>query len=161
MDRAKLYTRDYEAHDRSACIAVFDSNVPKFFGALERPVFESYLTVLPGPYLVIEDRAEIVACGGVAPHKSEAGTAVLCWGMVLQNRHKTGLGRLLLLNRLIRLNSDPSMKVAVLNTSQFCAGFFAKMGFETRRVIPNGYFQGMDKHEMSVSLPFRIAATPE
>jgi N-acetylglutamate synthase-like GNAT family acetyltransferase len=113
---------------------------------------------LRGPYLIIEDEGEIVACGGTALHRTEPGTAVLCWGMVTRSRHKSGVGRLLLVERLTRLNSDPSLTVAVVNTSQHSAGFFARMGFKTRRTIPDGYFAGMDKHEMSVPLPFRASA---
>jgi rhodanese-related sulfurtransferase len=69
-----------------------------------------------------------------------------------------GLGKLLLFERLRRLNSDPAVAVAVLNTSQFCARFLAKMGFVTLRVVPNGYFTGMDKHEMSIRLPWQLPA---
>ena len=134
---------------------VFDSNVPDYFGAQERPIFEAYLSDLPGPFLVIEDGSEIVACGGIARHEPEHGAAKLCWGMVLRSRHKTGLGKALLFERLGLLASDSAVQIVVLNTSQFCAGFFARMGFETRRVTCDGYFQGMDKHEMSARLPLQ------
>lgn len=149
-----MFVRDYTDDDRADCCTVFDSNVPDYFGAQEQSMFEAYLDDLPGPYLVIEDGPEIVACGGMATHKAEAGAATLCWGMVLRSRHGTGLGKLLLFERLRRLNNDPAVEVTVLNTSQFCAGFFTKMGFMTRQVMANGYFPGMDKHEMSVRLPY-------
>jgi N-acetylglutamate synthase-like GNAT family acetyltransferase len=148
--------RDYAPCDREECLAIFDSNVPLFFGAHERPLFESWLDDLRGPYLAIEDEGEIIACGGTALHQTEPGAAVLCWGMVTRSRHKSGVGRLLLIERLTRLNRDPSLTVAVVNTSQFSAGFFTRMGFTTRRIIPDGYFAGMNKHEMSVPLPFQI-----
>jgi hypothetical protein len=152
-----LTIRDYAPRDRAACLAVFDSNVPTYFGAHERPLFESWLDDLHGPYLVIEDGSEIVACGGSALHRTEPGAAMLCWGMVTRSRHKSGVGRLLLNERLTRLNNDPSLTVAVVNTSQFAAGFFTRMGFTTRKVERDGYFAGMDKHEMSVALPFQSA----
>jgi hypothetical protein len=120
--------RNYTERDRAACLAVFASNVPDYFGAHERPMFESYLADLRGPYLVIEDGPAIVACGDMAPHEAESGAVKLCWGMVVRSKHKTGLGKLLLVERLQRLNSDPAVKVAVLNTSQHSAGFFTKMG---------------------------------
>jgi N-acetylglutamate synthase-like GNAT family acetyltransferase len=73
--------------------------------------------------------------------------------MVLKGRHKTGLGRRLLAERLERLASYPTTRIVFLNTSQFSAGFFAKMGFETQLATPDGYLAGMDKHEMSARLP--------
>jgi predicted GNAT family N-acyltransferase len=150
--------RNYIESDRTACLSVFDSNVPEYFGAHERPMFESYLADLRGPYLVIEDGREVVACGGMAAHESEPEAAKLCWGMVLRARHGTGLGKLLLFERLHQLNQNSSFRIVVLNTSQFSAGFFTKMGFETRRVVLDGYFAGMDRHEMSIRLPFQFPA---
>jgi hypothetical protein len=153
-----LTMRDYVPDDQEACLAVFDSNVPDYFGANERAFFESYLANLRanlrGPYFVIEDGQNILACGGMALHKPEVGTAELAWGMVIRSRHRNGLGRLLLVERLKRLNADPSLRVGLVNTSQFTAGFFTKMGFMTRQVTPDGFFPGMDKYEMSVPLPF-------
>jgi hypothetical protein len=153
--RSSLIVRDYVARDKDACLAIFDSNVPKYFGAQERRTFETWLDDLRGPYLAIEDGGEIVAYGGTALHQTEPGVAVLCWGMVTRSRHKSGIGRLLLVERLMRLSSDPSLAVAVVNTSQHSAGFFTRMGFTTRRIISDGYFAGMDKHEMSVPLPYQ------
>src|SRR6185295_12806396 len=111
----------------------------------ERMEYQKSLDHPHGPYFVIEEENEIVACGGFAPHKSEAGAVTLCWGMVAEKRHKSGLGRLLLLERLDRL-SDTSALVVVVNTSQYSCGFFARMGFETRRVVEDGICPGIDLH---------------
>ena len=141
--------RTYSLKDREACLRIFDSNVPgEYFLAHERIEYEAFLDHLPGPYLVVEDVNEIVACGGFAPHKFESETVSLCWGMVTQERHKSGLGRFLLTERLNRLRSGASARVAVVNTSQHSCGFFAKMGFETYRVVQEGICPGIDLHEM-------------
>ena len=148
--------RSYSSGDRETCLKIFDSNVPGgYFSAHERAGYESFLDRLPGPYLVVEDENEIVACGGFAPHKSEAGTVILCWGMVTRKRHKSGLGRFLLTERLDRLRSDVSALVVVVNTSQHSYGFFAKMGFETYRVVPDGICPGVDLHEMRIPVTTR------
>ena len=150
--------RSYSADDREACLGIFDSNVPSgYFAAHERTEFEAFLDHLPGPYFVVEEDDEIVACGGFAAHRSEAGVAVLCWGMVTRKRHKSGLGRFLLMERLRRLSNDASVRVAVVNTSQHSSGFFTKMGFETHRVVKDGFCPGIDLHEMRVPLPTRPA----
>jgi predicted GNAT family N-acyltransferase len=144
--------RSYRSDDREGCLGIFDSNVPMgYFLAHERMEYESFLDHPPGPYLVVEDENEIVACGGFAPHSSEAGAVNMCWGMVARNRHKTGLGRLLLNERLRRVSSDPSAVVVVVNTSQHSCSFFAKMGFATHRVVRDGICPGIDLHEMRMT----------
>jgi predicted GNAT family N-acyltransferase len=143
--------RSYSSDDREACLRIFDSNVPGgYFLAHERMEYESFLDHLPGPYLVVEDQNEIVACGGFAPDKSEAEAVTLCWGMVTEKRHKTRLGRFLLIERLNRLSRNTSARVVVVKTSQHSRGFFAKMGFKTHRVVQDGICPGIDLHEMRI-----------
>ena len=153
--------RSYCLNDRDACLRIFDSNVPMgYFLAHERPAYESFLDHLPGPYLVVEHENEIVACGGFAPNPSEAGAVNLCWGMVTRNRHKTGLGRFLLNERLRRVRAESSAVVVVVNTSQHSCGFFAKIGFATRRVVRDGFCPGIDLHEMRLPMTSSRTGTP-
>jgi N-acetylglutamate synthase-like GNAT family acetyltransferase len=145
--------RTYSSNDKEACLKIFDSNVPSgYVSAHERTEYESFLDHLPGLYLVVEYENEIVACGGFAPHKSESGTATLCWGMVTQKRHRSGIGRVLLIERLNRLSEDTSARVVIANTSQYSCGFFARMGFATARVVQDGICQGIDLHEMRLPM---------
>ncbi|MHB8284268.1 MAG: GNAT family N-acetyltransferase [Caulobacteraceae bacterium] len=138
--------------DEEACLAIFDSNVPFFLGAQEKIYFVKYLRNIPGLFIVIEDDGEIVACGGAAQHASEFQAMKLDWGLVLNSRHKTGLGHILLRERFARASMLPEVSKMVVNTSQHCEGFFIRMGFVTRRVILDGYFDGMHKHEMVCDL---------
>jgi len=43
----------YEAADREACLALFDSHTPRFFDPLERGDFEQVLDEMRWPYQVI------------------------------------------------------------------------------------------------------------
>ena len=143
--------RSYSSHDKEACLKIFDSNVPRgYFLSHERGEYESFLDNLPGPYLVVEDESEIVACGGFAPRRSEVGAVSLCWGMITETRHRTGLGRFLLIERLRRLSRKTSVVIA--NTSQHSCGFFSKSGFRTHRVVKDGICAGIDLHEMRMPL---------
>lgn len=66
--------RTFSPADKEACLAVFDSNRPKFFSDSERPQFSAFLDRLPSPYLVLVDRSgRVVACGGYEPgmHRCE------------------------------------------------------------------------------------------
>lgn len=146
-----MRVREYTPADREACLAVFDSNVPAYFVTAEREAFAAFLDDLPGPYLVIEDEGgAIVGCGGYAV-VAETRTADLCWGMVEQGRHGTGLGRLLLDARLDRIRADRGADAVALNTSQHTRGFYERRGFVTERVIPDGFAPGLDRCDMRLS----------
>jgi hypothetical protein len=144
--------RSYSPADRDACLGIFDSNVPDgYVLAHERSGYASFLDALPGPYFVLED-GEVVACGGFALHTPDPHAVTMCWGMVTCSRHKRGLGRFLLEERLRRVRSNTSAQFAVVNTSQLACGFFAKMQFATVRVVPDGITPGLDLHEMHLPL---------
>jgi ribosomal protein S18 acetylase RimI-like enzyme len=139
--------RPFESGDLGACRRIFDSNVPEFFRDAERVDFEAFLRVLPGPYIVLEHGAEIVACGGYALR--EKGTITdLCWGMVRRDLHGTGLGRALTERRLALALDDPRVREVLLNTSQHTVGFYERLGFEVLRVEHDGYAKGLDRCEM-------------
>jgi len=147
--------RDYTPADRDGCLAVFDSNVPRYFTPPEREEFAAFLEALPGPYLVVEDDAgAVVGCGGYAMGRG-AADAHLCWGMVARERHGTGLGRLLLDARLERVHADAadgSIEAIALHTSQHTRGFYERRGFRLERVTPDGYAPGLDRCDMRLVL---------
>jgi tetratricopeptide (TPR) repeat protein len=145
-----LSVRDYREADRAACLAIFDSNVPNYFAAHERIDFIAFLDDLPGPYLVIEDRGTIVACGGFARHESEPHVITLCWGIVDQGHHKKGLGKMLLVERLRRLIATYAEQDIVVYTSQHTAGFFARHGFETSHILRDHFAPGLDLHRLLI-----------
>lgn len=133
---------------------MFDSNVPGYFVPEERAGLADFLEALPGPYLVLVDAdGRIVACGGYAWVPAE-GRADLCWGMVRQELHRTGLGRALTEHRLRAAAADPAVRVIALNTSQHTAGFYERFGFRTVEVVRDGYAAGLHRHEMRLVRPF-------
>lgn len=143
-----IRVREYSPDDRSACLAVFDSNVPESFLPAERELFAAFLDDLPGPYFVLADEAgDVVACGGYAISTGTA-TADLCWGMVTRDRQGTGVGRWLVEIRLARIDADSSATDAALKTSQHTRAFYEKLGFTTTSVVRNGIAPGMDTCEM-------------
>ncbi len=102
-----MRTRPYHHNDLSACLAIFDSNLPIYFAPEERPDFASFLRELADEhaYQVIELDGSVVACGGLSPPTN--GTAGFCWGMVEKSRHGQGLGRHLARVRLQQAATDP------------------------------------------------------
>ena len=139
----------YRPDHREACLALFDSNVPRFFRAEERGDFERFLESPPGPYLVGRIDGEIVAAGGYAEDQSQAGVWVLCWGMVAAPLHQQGLGRTLLHARLEALSEVPGLREVRINTSQHTSGFFERFGFTVTEIEQDGFGEGLHRHAMS------------
>ncbi len=81
--------RNYCPEDFGACLALFDGNVPAFFGAEERPDFVQFLThhAAAWHYQVIERAGEAIAGAGYSI-SADGTTAGLCWGMVHPKLHR-------------------------------------------------------------------------
>lgn len=148
-DRAIPSPRPYEPQDRDACLALFDGNVPRFFALSERADFARFLERLrsDGTYLVLEREGRVVACGGLGV-SADGAMGELCWGMVDRTCHGQGLGRALTEARLRVAATKPGLRRIRLDTSQHTQGFYARFGFRTLSVTPDGYGPGLDRWDM-------------
>jgi N-acetylglutamate synthase-like GNAT family acetyltransferase len=145
-----MICRRYLPEDRAACLALFDSNIPASFADDERPRFAAFLDRNEVPYLMIEDAdGRVIACGGLAVQGIEGR---LCWGMVDERLHRRGVGTLLLDVRVGMACNAPSVTEVTMDTSHETAGFFARYGFTTLRVLENHYRQGLHRHDMRLAL---------
>lgn len=143
--------RPYQTTDREACLALFDSNVPRFFDAAERDGYAAFLDEMRWPYQVIERDGRIVACGGHAV-EPDGRTVSLCWGMVEQGLHGQGLGRTLTGARLAAARAEPGVTSVRLDTGQHTTGFYERFGFVIEGVVKDGYAPGSDRHDMRLTL---------
>lgn len=148
--RVRLFT----PLDVDACLALFDGNVPRFFGTHERADFADYLQqpARQMDYLVIERNGRVVACGGWA--MDDAQTAAFCWGMVAHALHRQGLGRALAQTRLQQARARGARRV-VLSTSQHTCDFYARLGFTVTQVVADGHGPGLDAVEMVMDMATR------
>ena len=93
-----LHIRLFAHVDKTACLAIFDSNLPYAMTPKERHGFATDLDGACFPYFVVEDEAgDIIACGGFDPEST-----TLCWGMVDRKYQRRGIGTFLLRERLRR-----------------------------------------------------------
>jgi GNAT superfamily N-acetyltransferase len=151
---SQIRTRPYTPLDLPACLAIFDSNVPTYFAASERPEFQSDLASLcpsTGAYLVLVDAGDIIACGGLGL-SSDRQSASLDWGMVRADRQGTGLGKRLTESRLALARALPGLVRLTLATSQHTMGFYQGFGFTTVSVTPGGFGPGLDRVQMVLPL---------
>lgn len=147
-----IHLRPYAEQDRTACVAMFKGNTPRYFSITELPEFEQFLAELPHPFFVIaDDREEIIGCGGVTfvPDKSSAG---LCWGMIRHDMHRRGLGRFLLLARLAYICKQSPTCLVTNDTSQYTCGFFERMGFQVTKVTHDYYALDLHRYDMEFQL---------
>ena len=131
---------------------MFRTNQPLFFTPEELDLYGSFLSALPGPYLVVRGPdGGIVACGGYALR--ESGTvADMCWGMVRRDLHGLGIGKTLTQARVERITREEAVREITLNTSQHTLGFYQRLGFETVEILADGYAKGLDRCEMRLVL---------
>lgn len=148
--RAEVTIRPYAQSDFAACLALFDGNVPEFFAPAERAEFEGFLEDGPATaYLVLEKDGAVVACGGVS--RDPSGWAVLDWGMVARSQQRSGLGRMLLAERLVLARGMPGVRGMRLKTSQKTSGFYEVFGFRVAGVVPDGFGPGLDGVAMELA----------
>jgi len=156
MPVAPELTRDlvywpYSVADKASCLKLFNGNVPAYFAQSEGSEFEQFLDDCPGTwsYDVIVRSDFIVACGGYALD-AHGTTASLCWGMVDNALHGTGLGRLLTMARLDAVRAMAGVRQVRIDTSQHTEGFYASLGFELNAIMINGYGPGLDRWDMTL-----------
>ncbi len=142
-----LHVRPYVAADRPACLALFASNVPRYFAPEEVAEFEAFLRAPAGDYVVVEREGEVLACGGCYVRE---GIGRLSWGLVSRAHHGQSLGRALLAWRLQRLWVDHGVSEVAIDTSQHTAGFFARHGFRVTRQLADGFGPGLDLVAMTL-----------
>ena len=145
--------RTYRPDDFSACLALFNDNVPTFFSAGERADFVRFLThhAATWHYQVIERAGQVVACAGYSI-STNGTTASLGWGMVHPGLHRQGLGTMLLLARLETLRLTQEIEHVVLDTSQHTQAFYARFGFVVKQIVQDGYGAGLDRWDMALDL---------
>lgn len=144
--------RPYHPADRESCLAVFDSNVPRFFAPDERDLFATFLERFKATYLVLCDTdGAVIGCGGIAV-RPDGRTAILRWGMVHAARQRRGLGRTLTVARLRLAVADPTVEQIVLYTTGMTAGFYRTLGFADTEILPNHYGPGLDRHTMAATI---------
>lgn len=135
--------RKYQESDMAACIAIFESNYPRYFVEHERPLFTNYLLRQPECYFLLEVKNVVRACAGF--RVDDYGISYLAWGMVHSAWHRQSFGSQLLEYRIEQIRAVPHAWCIVLDTTQYSEPFYTRHQFRAFRNIPNGYGSGLDK----------------
>ncbi|MES5047188.1 GNAT family N-acetyltransferase [Rhizobium nepotum] len=144
----------YKSDYLSACLAIFDSNVPAFFAPEERLEFCEHLEGVNGTtalYLVLMRDGIVLACGGLTTDETRQ-KASLSWGMVDRKLHGQRLGTHLMQARLTLARSKPGLAELVLSTSQHTHAFYERFGFTVSKITPRGFGPALDRCDMHLRL---------
>lgn len=144
--------RLFAPEDLDAVVAVFRSNIPKYFTPEEEPGLHEFLLGYSEDYYVIEIDGEIVGSGGVAWNDLENPTVSLCWGMVRKDRLGTGLGKELTEFRIRYAREKFGDLPLTIGTSQHTQGFYEKFGFRLAEFEKDGYGPGIDMCKMRLDI---------
>ena len=144
--------RPYTPADLEEVVAVFRSNIPKYFLPDEEPGLHDFLSKYSGDYYVIELDSEVVGSGGIAWNDLEDPTVSLCWGMVRRDHLSTGLGKKLTEFRIQYAREKYGDVPLTIGTSQHTRGFYEKFGFRLTEHTPNGFGPGIDTCKMRLEL---------
>jgi GNAT superfamily N-acetyltransferase len=147
-----IVVREYSPADRDAVLAAFRSNVPAHFAACEEPFLEETLVQPDGPLFVVDNGLTVVGFGGYEI-SDFYNRGTLVWGLVRADRHKQGLGRLLLAHRLRHMaEAKDRPRWAAVDTTPHIAGFYQRCGFEMVARWPGGYRSGFDRVDLRLEL---------
>jgi ribosomal protein S18 acetylase RimI-like enzyme len=140
--------RAYRNEDLEAVVAIFRSNIPKYFTPAEEAGLYEFLGGYAEDYYVIEVSGEVIGSGGIALNELESPTVSLCWGMVHRDHLGTGLGRNLTEFRIKYSREKYGDVPLTIGTSQHTQGFYEKFGFRLTEYEKDGYGPGIDTCKM-------------
>jgi ribosomal-protein-alanine N-acetyltransferase len=150
----KLAIRAYQISDKQACLEAFESNVPKYFTQAEIADYDKFLEMIPIKveanktfYYVVVFGNEVIGCGGFGD-KDNSDIITLAWGLIHQNFHKKGFGKVLLDYRLEQIKEKYPNQLVYIDTTQYSYGFFEKYGFETTKITHDFYEMGLHRYDM-------------
>lgn len=138
--------RRYRPSDLDSVIAIFRSNIPKYFSPPEEQELRDFLAESHEDYYVVEIDGEAIGSGGFALNRDQ--TVSLCWGMVRADHLGTGSGKKMTVLRIEAARRKYGNIPIVISTSQHTRGFYIKLGFVTVKHTHDGFGPGIDICEM-------------
>ncbi|MFN6964365.1 MAG: GNAT family N-acetyltransferase [Pyrinomonadaceae bacterium] len=146
--------RPYNERDLADVIALFRSNIPKYFVPDEETGLREFLSESGDGYYVAELDSSVVGAGGFALNDDGGSKTIsLCWGMIRADRLGTGLGKRLTEFRIKAARERFGALPIVISTSQHTRGFYERFGFRMTRHVADHFAPGIDLCEMRLDKP--------
>lgn len=141
--------RPYCNEDKEAAIHLLRLNTPQYFHPSEESDFIEYLDKLIEHYFVVEERGNVVGCGGYNFVENNT-IARIAWDMIHPDFQGQGVGKKLTLFRIDAIKKSSSAQSIVVRTSQLAYPFYEKVGFELDKVTKDFWAEGFDLYQMKM-----------
>lgn len=128
------------------CMAMFDSNCPKFFANKERQYYQSFLESGPQDYFLGIRAGILVSAFGAS---TVANRARISWIMVSPESSGLGIGEQMM-QRAKAMSLEQGLQVIDIAASHLSAPFFAKFGAQILSETPDGWGPGMHRIDMEL-----------
>jgi ribosomal-protein-alanine N-acetyltransferase len=141
--------RPYTNADLETVVAIFRSNIPKYFSPEEEAGLHNFFAERAADYYVVEVAGEVTGAGGIALNDDR--TVSLCWGMLRSDYIGKGLGRALTEFRIAKARENFGPLPLVISTSQHTQGFYEKFAFRLTERTADGFGPGIDTCQMRLA----------
>ena len=141
--------RHFSVEDRQACLAVFDTNCPKYFAPNERQDYADYLGGNPSGYEVCLIDGAIVGAYGLSGVPSDY--LRINWILISAQNHGDGIGHQFM-TRILQISKQQSAKQIKIAASHLSAPFFAKYGAIDVKTTVDGWGPDMHRVDMVLSV---------
>jgi [ribosomal protein S18]-alanine N-acetyltransferase len=143
--------RPYSPRDKDRLLHLLRLNTPRYFDPSEEGEYRQYLEERVEKYVVLEEKGEILAAGGIN-YLDGGRTARISWDMVHPDSQGRGLGKELTRYRIEQIKQQPQVAVIVVRTTQLVYTFYEKMGFALVKSEKDYWAPGFDLYYMEMRL---------
>ncbi|UII29714.1 GNAT family N-acetyltransferase [Fulvivirga ulvae] len=149
MNEIKI--RRYKEVDKEKLLHLIRLNTPQYFDPKEESDFSTYLDDELETYFVVEDKEEIIGCGGINYFPDEH-TARISWDMIHPEAQGRGVGKKLTLHRIDEIKKRKDIRTIVVRTTQLVYSFYEKAGFTLEKTERDFWAPGYDLYQMKIEL---------
>lgn len=140
-----IFIREYSKEDKSRLLEIVKQNIPKCFAESELADYDNYLDHETEKYYVICEEEKIIGAGGI---NFEGFSAIISWDVIDPAYQAKGIGKKLLEYRISVIKSTRNIENIFVRTSQKTYRFYAKNGFQLKKVIKDYWADGFDLYYM-------------
>jgi ribosomal protein S18 acetylase RimI-like enzyme len=139
--------RPFKPSDTDPLVEAFNLNVPEYFDPKEVYEFIDYLKIKSDTYVTIEHENQIIGGAGCEIRETDRSGRIN-WIFIHPDFKGTGQGKKAVEYCLSILQSNPSIEVLIIRTSQLAYAFFEPFGYQVTRTEKDYWGQGLDLYVM-------------
>lgn len=144
--------RLWDGSNKNQLIKLFQLNTPGYFAPAEEKDFSTYLEQLVDAYFVIEEKGDIIGCGGINYGIDEGKSARLSWDIIHPKKHGQGYGSALVKHRLNEITKHSNVERVIVRTTVEAEKFYEKFGFVLKHAEKDFWADGFELRELHLEI---------